>query len=275
MSKIGEKGDKMINIAIIGGTGVYDPSILKNVYEDKMMTPYGEVTYKAGEYASKKVAFIPRHGSNHSIPPHLINYRANIWAIKKMGVTDIIATTAVGSLNEQMKPGDFVLVDQFLDFTKNRISTFYEGGEKGVVHLDVTEPYCPNLRSLIEVAARELNFSSHNGGVYVCTDGPRFETPAEVKMFAQLGGDLVGMTNVPEVVLAHEAEMCYATISMVTNFAAGISPQVLTHTEVLEIMAENAEKIKKLIMRSIEKIDIQENSCKCRAMLSEYGGFKL
>ena len=181
MSKIGEKGDKMINIAIIGGTGVYDPSILKNVYEDKMMTPYGEVTYKAGEYASKKVAFIPRHGSNHSIPPHLINYRANIWAIKKMGVTDIIATTAVGSLNEQMKPGDFVLVDQFLDFTKNRISTFYEGGEKGVVHLDVTEPYCPNLRSLIEVAARELNFSSHNGGVYVCTDGPRFETPAEVK----------------------------------------------------------------------------------------------
>lgn len=265
----------MVHIAIIGGTGVYDPSILKNVYDDKMNTPYGEVAYKIGEFGDKKIAFIPRHGSHHSIPPHLINYRANIWAIKKLGVGHIIATTAVGSLNERMKPGDFVLVDQFLDFTKNRVSTFYEGGDRGVVHLDVTEPYCPKLRSFIEQAAQQLNLPIHNGGVYVCTDGPRFETPAEIKMFKQLGGDLVGMTNVPEVVLANEAEMCYSTISMVTNFAAGISPQVLTHAEVLEIMAENGEKLKKLIMRSIENINIKDDSCKCRKMLAEYGGFKL
>lgn len=265
----------MIDIAIIGGTGVYDPSILQNVYDTKVTTPYGVVTYKVGEYADKKVAFIPRHGSKHSIPPHLINYRANIWAIKKIGVTNIIATTAVGSLNLDMKPGDFVLVDQFLDFTKNRVSTFYEGGERGVVHLDVTEPYCPQLRKIIKHAADELNLSIHEKGIYVCTEGPRFETPAEIKMFAKLGGDLVGMTNVPEVVLAHEAELCYSTVSMVTNYAAGISSQSLTHSEVLETMAANGDNIKKLIMKSIEKIDLVTKSCKCDSTLAEFGGFKL
>lgn len=265
----------MIPIAIIGGTGVYDPSILRNVREDSVDTPYGAVKYKVGEYAGKKVAFIPRHGSDHSIPPHLINYRANIWAIKKIGVTSVIATTAVGSLNLAMKPGDFVLVDQFLDFTKSRIGTFYEGGERGVVHLDVTEPYCPCLRKTICAAAEELKLGVHDRGVYVCTEGPRFETPAEVRMFAKLGGDLVGMTNVPEVVLAREAEICYATVSMVTNYAAGISKDALTHAEVLETMAANSERIKKLIMKSIERIDPSRASCACRGALSEFGGFKL
>lgn len=265
----------MIPIAIIGGTGVYDPSILQSVRENSVVTPYGAVKYKVGEYAGKKVAFIPRHGSDHSIPPHLINYRANIWAIKKIGVTSVIATTAVGSLNLAMKPGDFVLVDQFLDFTKSRISTFYEGGERGVVHLDVTEPYCPCLRKTICAAAEELKLGVHDRGVYVCTEGPRFETPAEVAMFAKLGGDLVGMTNVPEVVLAHEAEICYATVSMVTNYAAGISKDALTHAEVLETMAANSDRIKKLIMKSIERIDPARVSCACRSALSEFGGFKL
>lgn len=265
----------MINIAIIGGTGVYDPSILTKVYDAKETTPYGKVSYKVGEYAGRKVAFIPRHGSNHSIPPHLINYRANIWAIKKIGVTNVIATTAVGSLNMDMKPGDFVLVDQFLDFTKNRVNTFYEGGERGVVHLDVTEPYCPQLRKTIKKAADELNLSIHEKGIYVCTEGPRFETPAEIKMFAKMGGDLVGMTNVPEVVLAHEAEMCYSTVSMVTNYAAGISEQTLTHSEVLETMAANADNIKTLIMKSIEKINLENRICKCDTTLAEFGGFKL
>lgn len=265
----------MIPIAIIGGTGVYDPSILKNVREESVSTPYGDVAYKAGEYAQREVAFIPRHGSEHSIPPHLINYRANIWAMKKIGVQHIIATTAVGSLNRGMKPGEFVLVDQFLDFTKNRISTFYEGGERGVVHLDVTEPYCPHLRKTIKDAADALGIKAHERGTYVCTEGPRFETPAEIRMFEKLGGDLVGMTNVPEVVLAHEAEICYATVSMVTNFAAGISPEVLTHAEVLETMAANGDKIKQLILKSIETINLKERSCNCPQTLAEFGGFKL
>jgi len=264
----------MIKIAIIGGTGVYDPNILHNVRDAEIDTPYGSVKYKVGEYAGKDIAFIPRHGSGHSIPPHLINYRANIWGMKKLGIENIIATTAVGSLNLAMKPGDFVLVDQFLDFTKNRVSTFYEGGDRGVVHVDITTPYCPNLRANLLEAATAVGIAVHEQGVYVCTEGPRFETPAEIAMFAKLGGDLVGMTNVPEVVLAREAEICYSTVSMVTNYGAGISPQPLTHGEVLETMSANSENIKKLIMKTIELIDLNSD-CDCRKALAEYGGFKL
>lgn len=264
----------MVRIAIIGGTGVYDPRILTNIRQEETPTPYGVVQYKVGEYAGKEVAFIPRHGFTHSITPHLINYRANIWAMKKIGVQDIIATTAVGSMNLDMKPGDFVIIDQFIDFTKNRHTTFYEGGERGVVHVDVTNPYCPTLRDVLSKAAKQSEIHVHNVGTYVCTEGPRFETPAEIKAFSKLGGDLVGMTNVPEVVLAREAEMCYVTVSMVTNYAAGISPLPLTHGEVLDTMRDNTEKFKKLIMASIAMID-PDLDCLCRHALAEYGGFKL
>jgi 5'-methylthioadenosine phosphorylase len=194
--------------------------------------------------------------------------------MKKIGVTHIIATTAVGSLNLDMKPGDFVLADQFLDFTKNRVTTFYEGGERGVVHVDVTEPYCSTLRNILHKAGRDMGIPVHAKGTYVCTEGPRFETPAEIKAFAKLGGDLVGMTNVPEVVLAREAEMCYATVSMVTNFAAGISAQPLTHGEVLDTMRDNTENIKRLVMAAIGQID-PDQDCPCRHALAEFGGFKL
>ena len=265
----------MAEIAIIGGTGVYDPDILENVHEDRVETPYGIVSCKIGTYADKEVAFIPRHGSHHSIPPHKINYRANIWAIKKIGVKKIIATTAVGSLNPAMKPGDFVLTDQFLDFTKNRINSFYEGGTRGVCHVDVTEPYCPILRADLAREGNALGIHIHNGGTYVCTEGPRFETPAEIKMFHILGGDLVGMTSVPEVVLAHEAEMCYATISTVTNFAAGISPTKLTQQEVLDTLTANGANIKKLIMNTIASLCMDTTACDCEHMLAENGGFTL
>ncbi|MDR3592363.1 MAG: S-methyl-5'-thioadenosine phosphorylase [Negativicutes bacterium] len=264
----------MTNIAIIGGTGLYDPRMLSNIREEELITPYGRVAYKAGEFDGREVAFIPRHGSKHSIPPHLINYRANIWAMKKIGVTKIISTTAVGSLNRSMGPGAFVLVDQFLDFTKNRVTTFYEGGERGVVHVDVSEPYCPDLRGILLTAAKELAIPVHAAGTYLCTEGPRFETPAEIKAFTILGGDVVGMTNVPEVVLAREAEMCYATVSMVTNFAAGMSGKPLTHGEVLETMKQNTENIKRLVMAAISAID-PKRDCACRHALAEYGGFKL
>lgn len=264
----------MTSIAIIGGTGLYDPRMLTDIHEEELITPYGRVTYKAGEYGGREVAFIPRHGSKHSIPPHLINYRANIWAMKKIGVTKIISTTAVGSLNRSMGPGAFVLVDQFIDFTKNRVNTFYEGGERGVVHVDVSEPYCPDLRGILVKAAKDLAIPVHGAGTYLCTEGPRFETPAEIKAFTVLGGDVVGMTNVPEVVLAREAEMCYATVSMVTNFAAGISKQPLTHGEVLETMKQNTDNIKQLVMAAISAMD-PEKDCACRHALAEYGGFKL
>lgn len=265
----------MPDIAIIGGTGVYDPSILTDVHDDKVMTPFGEVIFKVGTYNGKAVAFIPRHGSHHSIPPHKINYRANIWAIKKIGVKKIFATTAVGSLNPDMKPGDFVLIDQFLDFTKSRISTFFEGEGGKVVHLDVSEPYCPHLRQVLKKSAEKLGIRAHMGGTYVCTEGPRFETPAEIKMYAKLGGDVVGMTNVPEVTLAHEAEMCYSTVSMVTNQAAGISKTPLTHAEVVATMEKNGANIKNLIMKAIDLLDSVEETCSCANTIAEFGGFKI
>lgn len=261
-------------LAVIGGTGVYDPSMLENVARIDVDTPFGPVSCQSGTMAGKSVVFIPRHGSRHSIPPHLINYRANIWALKKLGVGKIIATTAVGSLNQAMKPGDFVLADQFLDFTKNRIPTFYEGGERGVAHVDLTHPYCPCLRREMLVLARQHGLSAHESGCYVCTEGPRFETPAEIRAFAKLGGDVVGMTGVPEAVLAREAEICYATVSMVTNYAAGISRECLTHQEVLDTMKQNSANIRQLIVSTLAATEL-DTDCDCNHALKEFGGFKL
>jgi len=262
------------SLAIIGGTGVYDPGMLDQVSSVQIDTPYGAVTCHTGLYAGRPVVFIPRHGKLHSIPPHLINYRANIWALKKLGVRKILATTAVGSLNQSMKPGDFVLPDQFIDFTKLRVSTFYEGGERGVVHVDMTSPYCNDLRHIVASSAKDLHLSAHDGGCYICTEGPRFETSAEIRAYARLGGDVVGMTGVPEAVLAREAEICYVTISMVTNFAAGISLKPLTHREVLDTMKQNAANIRSLLNHAIKNAAADED-CLCHHALREFGGFKL
>ena len=264
----------MSAIGVIGGTGVYDPSIFENIHEESLVTPYGEIDYVQGTYHGKNVIFVARHGKDHTIPPHKINYRANIWGLKKLGVTFIISTTAVGSLNENFKPGHFVLTDQFLDFTKNRITTFYEGGDRPVAHLDVTNPYCPELRNILQKVGTEQGLTIHNGGTYVCTEGPRFETPAEIKMFHMLGGDTVGMTNVPEVNLANEAEMAYATISMITNYAAGISESALTHAEVVEMMGNMAAQLKSLILGAIDAIDVDARY-DAHNRMHEYGGFKL
>lgn len=260
-------------IAIIGGTGVCDATMLDTVRERQMDTFYGKIHYIQGTYKGKDVIFLPRHGKLHSIPPHLINYRANILGLKRLGVTAILSTTAVGSLNREFKPNEFVLPDQFIDFTKNRHTSFFDGGANGVVHVDMTEPYCYSLRSAVITASQILSgYTVHSGGVYVCTEGPRFETPAEIKMYEKLGGDLVGMTNVPEVCLAREAEMCYATVSMVTNFAAGISPAALTHSEVVECMEQNSQRLRELLMKTVEIYD-SDMDCECRHALREYGGF--
>ena len=264
----------MKKIAVIGGTGVYDPSMFENISDKSLMTPYGEIHDTEGSDKGKSVIFLARHGKGHSIPPHKINYRANIWGLKKLGVTFIISTTAVGSLNPEFKPGHFVLTDQFLDFTKNRITTFYEGGDRPVAHLDVTNPYCPELRTIIESVGKQQDLHIHNGGTYVCTEGPRFETPAEIKMFHMLGGDTVGMTNVPEVNLANEAEIAYTTISMITNYAAGISESSLTHAEVVAMMSEMASQLKLLILGTIDAIDINADY-DAHHRMAEYGGFKL
>lgn len=260
----------MVELAIIGGTGVYDPRMLDNIREVTQDTAYGKVSLTIGQYDGQEIAFIPRHGSKHSVPPHLINYRANIMGLSQLGVKSILATAAVGSLNLDLKPGMFVLADQFLDFTKSRINTFYDGGEQGVIHCDMTVPYCPELRQAVTQAAQECGFGLQNGGTYVCTEGPRFETAAEISMFKQFDGDLVGMTSVPEVCLARELGICYANISIITNYAAGISPTILTHSEVLQGMKESTGEVRKLMLESIKYIS-RERNCDCGQVLEQSG----
>lgn len=253
----------MSKIAIIGGTGVYDPSILGDVREVSAETPYGTVTAVEGSYHGKTVLFMNRHGAGHSIPPHRINYRANIWGLKELGVDCILATAAVGSLNLDYVPGSFVFPDQYLEFTKSRQCTFFDGGEAGVVHTDMTEPYCPEIRKAFAEAAEALSSKAFSGGTYVCTEGPRFETPAEIKMYSLYGGDLVGMTAYPEVALAREIGICYGTVAMVTNYAAGISTSALTHQEVLDEMARMSEDIKKFLLKTIDLLP-EQRDCTCK-----------
>jgi len=260
----------MPRIAIIGGTGVYDPQLLENTRTIVETTRYGDVQMTLGTYQGEEMAFIPRHGANHSVPPHLINFRANIKALRQVGVEVIMATTAVGSLNFDFKPGTFVLADQFLDFTKTRVSTFFEGGQEGVVHCDMTVPYCPEVRKAIKQAGDQMGLKVNDGGTYVCTEGPRFETAAEISMFKQLGGHVIGMTSVPEVCLARELGMCYANISIITNFAAGIAPGILTHAEVVERMAASIADVRRLIMESSKYIGDKRN-CNCGQILSQPG----
>lgn len=249
-----------IRIAVIGGSGIYDCAALENTRKEELDTPFGRAMIIRGSIHGKKVAFLARHGENHSLPPHLVNYRANIWGLKQIGVKNIFATAAVGSLNLEIEPGQLVLVDQFLDFTRSRPQTFVE---KGVLHLDLTTPYCPELRKLLAVTAEKLGLAYHYSGTYVCSEGPRFETPAEVRMFRCLEGDVVGMTGVPEVVLAREAGICYATIAMVTNFAAGISVRRLSHQEVVNMMTKNADNLRQLLINAITALD-PERTCMCR-----------
>ena len=237
----------MRKIAIIGGTGIYSPEALQGFAEKIIDTPYGQALCNIGEIAGNQVVFITRHGVGHKTAPHKVNYRANIWALKSLGTEEIFATTAVGSLNPEMKAGHFVVCSNVLDFTKSRINTFYDTPERGVVHVDFSYPYCPCVRERVIRCLEKLDIPFHKEGVYVATEGPRFESAAEIKAYAMLGGDLVGMTNMPECILAREAEMCYSTCSIVTNMAAGISPTPLSHMEVVEAMGKSIANMNKLI----------------------------
>lgn len=241
-------------IGIIGGSGVYEITNKADNIEKKLIkTEYGEVEVSILDIFDKKVAFIPRHAAGHSIPPHKINFRANIDALKEVGVTQIIATNSVGSMNLEMPPGSFVIPNDFLDFTENRDKTYYENH---VVHIDVTEPYCNRLKDVINSCGDVIT-----GGTYVCTQGPRFETPAEIKMFKLLGGDLVGMTGVPEVTLARERAICYNSICIVSNYASGISEDNLTIDEVFEMVKSKENELLNLIYEVIKKLDDCDCSC--------------
>lgn len=244
-------------IAVIGGTGLYDPGLLQAPETTTLATPYGTVTLFSGWLAGRPVAFLPRHGTGHSVPPHRINYRANLWALRQLGVRAALATAACGSMSEAIPPGTLALCDQFLDFTRGRPGTFFDGQDGRVRHADMTEPYCPQLRRTLAAAAEGLALGLVPKATYVCTEGPRFETPAEIRAYTLLGGDLVGMTGVPEVVLAREAGICYATVAISTNFAAGLAGRPLSHEEVVEAMGRATADVRRLLVAAIENLSTE------------------
>lgn len=245
-------------LAIIGGTGVDlrgENSPLSDAREEIITTRWGTALVTLAHHAGRNIVFLHRHANpdqqtqniSHHVPPHRVNYRANIAALKKLGVTAVLASTAVGSLQREWAPGTLVLLDQFIDCTVNRAKTFFD---IGAVHIDVTHPYCPALRGILKSSAAALNFDLQDGGTYLCTEGPRFETPAEIRAYARWGADVVGMTGVPEATLAREANISYAGVSIATNFAAGISPQPLTQSEVLEAMHHALPRVVELFLHA-------------------------
>jgi len=239
-------------IAVIGGTGLYRPGLIEGPEEVTLGTPYGTVQVFVGQRGGRGVAFLPRHGTGHSLPPHRINYRGNIWALRQLGVRRVLATAACGSLHAEIPPGSLALCDQFLDFTRGRPGTFFDGADGRVRHADMTEPYCPQLRAALAAAAGRLTLPLRQTATYVCTEGPRFETPAEIRAYARLGGELVGMTGVPEVVLAREAGLCYAAVAIATNFAAGLAGRALSHEEVVAAMAAATQDVQRLLLEAVD-----------------------
>lgn len=249
--------NRKVQVAVIGGTGleeIFDASEMVNIG-----TPYGlSYTISICKVQDRKVAFLPRHGRRHDVPPHKVNFRANIYALHRLGVERIIATNAVGAINPNFKPGDFVIPHDLIDFTKQRPLTFYDYAP--VTHIDFTEPYCPELRKILIKKAKEIS-EVHEQAVYVCTEGPRFETPAEIKMFRLLGCDIVGMTGMPEAALSRELGICYVTICFVSNMAAGMVNR-LTYKEVLETSKVVMPKLRRIIAVTIASLP-EVRGCQC------------
>jgi 5'-methylthioadenosine phosphorylase len=275
--------EKDVEIGIIGGTGA--DVQLDNPKTYKVYTPYGAPSDRItiGDFQGKRVAFLPRHAPGHTIPPHKINNRANLWALHAIGVKRVFSPCAVGGLREEFDKGVFVLVDQYIDRTNSRPDTFYDGGE--VCHVSQADPFCPELIDVFFNAGMELGIPIKKGGTYVCIQGPRFSTRAESKVFRSWGGDIVGMTVYPEVVLAAELNMCYMCIATVTdldcwaiacrncqkiipygelcpNCGTGGNPLVVSVGEILETMEKNTENLRQLLEMAIPGIP-EEQHCKC------------
>ena len=250
-------------IAIIGGSGIYDPHLFKKEKEIKFKTPFGfpSAPIEIGDFLGKKIAFLARHGKKHQFPPHKVPQRANIFALKKLGIERIIGICAVGSLKKNFKPGDIVICDQFIDFTKKREYSFYD---KEAVHVSLADPFCPELRNLFYREAKGLKIPVHSRGIYLCIEGPRFSTRAESKFFRNFA-DIIGMTLIPEAILAREREICYLSLASVTDFDVWQFHPVNAE-EVIKTMKENLEKIKKLLESAIPEMP-EKRTCLCKTAL--------
>ena len=255
-------------IGVFGGTGFYE--LIDDAHEELLDTPYGSPSapYMVGNVAGIDVAFLPRHGRQHQYPPHVINYRANLWGMKELGVDRVIGPCAAGSLAAALEPGHLVVPDQLLDRTWGRSSTFYDGPK--TVHVSFADPYCPELRPLAVEACRAAGAVAHDGGTTVIVEGPRFSTRAESKWFAQAGCTVINMTQLPEALLARELEICYVNIAVITDYDAGVEgdrPPV-THHEVLELFGQSLGTLQQVIVGLIPKAAVTQRACECATALS-------
>ncbi len=252
-----------IQIGIIGGSGLYDADMLSNVSKVSVKTRYGEPSdaFFVGVINNKKVAFLSRHGQGHRIPPHELNFKANINGFEQMGVRRIISCCAVGSLKEDYRPGDIVIPDQFIDWKKT-MTTFYNTGD--VTHVSLADPFCSEIREALIKTCKRLGIRYHDKGTYVCIEGPRFSTRAESKMFRNFA-DIIGMTGVTEAILAREKEICLAILATVTDYDVWADKPVSTE-EVLKTMKESEEKIKRIIKEVVNNIP-EERKCVCKEAL--------
>src|SRR5574344_611459 len=258
-----ETNNKKATIGVFGGSGFY--KFLDNIEEVTVETPYGMPSDSLfiGKIGDKSVAFMPRHGRKHTILPHMINYRANIWAMKAVGVERVISPCAAGSLQKEIKPGSFVICDQFVDWTDSRKSTFFEGPI--VTHPSPADLYCPELRKLAVNKAKSLGIEVHDGGTVVVINGPRFSTKAESKFFTNQGGEVINMTALPENYLAKEMDMCPLNISLITDYDAGLVGDVppVSHQAVIDVFNANLDNLKKLLFEMIAKIPDERKNCDC------------
>jgi 5'-methylthioadenosine phosphorylase len=237
-------------LAIIAGTGFYDLDALENPTQETVDTVWGQARVTKGEWHGIPVVFLTRHGAGHSVPPHLVNYRANIRALADLGVRDVVAVNVTGSIDPTLQPGDLLCLDDFIDFTKQRPVTFFDGSTpEGVVHTDVMTPYHPAIRREILDAAATSGHSIRDGGVYACFEGPRFETRAEIRLAALAGADVAGMTGVPEATLALEAGLRYAAISLVVNPASGVgdADEPITMDEINAVLAASSATVLEIL----------------------------
>lgn len=252
---------KAIKVGVIGGSGLDDPKLMKDKKERAVTTPYGKPSSKltTGKIGGVEVVVLARHGRGHTIYPTGVNYRANVYALKKAGCTHILATTAVGSLREKIRPGDLVFVDQFIDMTKHRTLTYHD--EK-VIHTPMAEPFCGDLRDLLAKTAKGLKLRHHRKGTVVTIEGPRFSTKAESHMWRILGADVINMSTVPEVVLARELGICYQSIAMSTDYDCWKEEEEpVTWEMIVKTMEKNAGNVKKLLQTAIPKIKHYECEC--------------
>ena len=258
-----------VAIGIIGGSGLYELSGLTDVRWRRVRTPFGDPSdeYCEGRIGAQRVVFLARHGRGHRIAPSDLNFRANIWGLKSLGVEWVIAISAVGSMKEHIRPLDLVIPDQFFDATKRRVSTFF--GEGIVGHIGMADPICPQLATILEKAARQSGATVHRGGTYLCIEGPQFSTRAESRIYRTWGVDVIGMTNVPEVKLAREAELCYATLAMATDYDVWHDTHAAVSVDVVvKTLLQNVATAKDVLARAIPDI-APPRACECPHLLKD------